>query len=320
MWIAALALAAWAAAAQGALAAPPDITSSYGSGSFGRWKVDRFNLPFYRYAIDPETAPQARQPELGGNTDAWHQLGNDHIVATAHNDGRVQLWSQDRAFQWTNRNEPAADHFSGGYGYLGLSDQTISTLYADRPPDARTRRDFGAGYFHRQTVTKPAAVDERVYAPFGDAPLLIHEVRIRNTSESRLGGNWFEYWDVNPFDEAEGRKTHLGLTAPQYSRRLRALSVGEAPDAADSDPLRIFAAALRGRVESWETDATKFFGAGGRAEPAQVAAGELGGSIGPPARSARRCSRFRRRSRSPQASRSPRATRTGRPTASAYPA
>ena len=257
-----------------------DVASRYGSGSFGRWKVDRFSLPFYRYRIDPATAPQARQPELGGGTDAWHQLGNDHVVATAHNDGRVQLWSQDRAYQWTNRYEPDADHYSGGYGYLRIGDRTISTLYSDRPPGARTQRDFGAGYFHRETVAKPAAVGERVYAPFGGAPLLIHEVKIRNTSESTLGGSWFEYWDVNPFDEA--RDIHLGLEAPEYSERLRALSVAQTADKVDSDPLRIFASALRGGVKAWETDGSRFFGAGGRAEPGGVAAGNLSDSIAAP--------------------------------------
>jgi hypothetical protein len=277
--IAALALAIWPAAAQGALAAPPDIDSAYGSGSFGRWKVDRFNLPFYRYKVDPETAPQARQPELDGNTDAWHQLGNDHVVATAHNDGRVQLWSQGRAFQWTNNHEPQARHYSGGYGYLRLEDRTISTLYADRPAGARTHRDFGAGYFRRQTVTKPAAVDERVYAPFGDSPLMIHEVNVRNTSRAPLRGSWFEYWDVNPFDEAEGRDTHLGLAAPEYSGKRRTLSVAEAGDSGAS---QIFASALRGRVEGWETDASRFFGAGDRADPEQVADGALGESIARP--------------------------------------
>ena len=287
-WIAALACSAGALAAQPAVAAPTaeparlDIASNYGSGSFGSWKVDRFNLPFYRYSIDPETAPQARQPELGGKTDAWHQLGNDHVVATAHNDGRVELWSQDRAYQRVNRNDPQAGHHSGGYGYLRVGDRTISTLYADRPAGARTRRDFGAGYFRRQTVTKPAAVDERVFAPFGDAPLLIHEVRIRNTSGEPLRGDWFEYWDVNPYDDAEGRDTQLGLETPRYSRGLRTLSVGEAPDAAVPDPLSVFAASLRGRVKAFDTDGREFFGAGDRAEPAAVASGQLGGSIASP--------------------------------------
>src|SRR3982074_1670902 len=58
-----------------------EIASRHGSGAFGTWTTDPFKLPEYRYAIDEQTAPAAAQPELGGSRDAWHQLGNDHVVA-----------------------------------------------------------------------------------------------------------------------------------------------------------------------------------------------------------------------------------------------
>ena len=63
-----------AAAPLSAERAPVAIDSAYGSGSFGRWGVDGDGLPRYRYSIDEATAPQAAQPELNGNRDAWHQL------------------------------------------------------------------------------------------------------------------------------------------------------------------------------------------------------------------------------------------------------
>jgi Glycosyl hydrolase 36 superfamily, catalytic domain/Glycosyltransferase family 36 len=258
----------------------PDLSARYGSGDFGRWGVDRFGLPAYSYTIDPATAPQAHQSELKGSTDAWHQLGNDYLVADAHNEGYVQLWSQARAYQWINRYESGAGHYAGGYGYLRLPGRTISTLYADRPAGARTSRDFGSGYFHRRTAAKPVAIDENVYAPFGDAPLLLHDVTIRNTSHRRLRADWVEYWDVNPYDEY--RDTHLGLASPGFSKRGRTLSVAQTPDEVDSSPTSIFAAALRGRVRGWETNGAAFFGGGGRAAPAEVTAGSLGQSIAPP--------------------------------------
>jgi hypothetical protein len=257
----------------------PNLASRYGSGNFGRWQVDRFGLPAYSYTIDPSSAPQAHQSELAGSTDAWHQLGNDSLVADAHNLGYVQLWSQARAYQWVNRFEADAGHYAGGYGYLRLGDRTISTLYGDRPAGARTERDFGSGYFHRRTASKPVDVNEAVYAPFGNAPLLLHDVTIRNTSHRRVVASWVEYWDVNPYDEY--RDTHLGLAPPRFSKRARTLSVAEAPDEIDSSPLSVFAAALRGRVRGWETNGAAFFGGGGRANPAQVAAGALGQSIAP---------------------------------------
>ncbi len=257
----------------------PDMSSRYGSGSFGRWGVDRFGLPSYGYTIDPATAPQAHQTELDGSTDAWHQLGNDYLVADAHNEGYVQLWSQARAYQWINRYDAASSHYSGGYGYLRLPGRTISTLYADRPAGARTARDFGSGYVHRLTASKPVAIDEHVYAPFGNSPVLLHDVTIRNTSHRRVRASWVEYWDVNPYDEY--RDKPLGLAPPRFSKSRRTLSVAETPDEVDSNPLSVFAAALRGRVRGWETNGAAFFGAGGRADPAEVAGGALGQSIAP---------------------------------------
>jgi hypothetical protein len=284
--VAALALVAAPAQAAGP---PPlsgeragvDVRSAHGSGIFGRWFVDRMGLPAYRYRLDPDRDPRTRQPDIRDSTDAWHQLGNDHVVATAHTRGHVQLWSQDRAYQWVNLAEPSAGQHAGGYGYLRLGDgRVVSTLYADRPPGARTRRDFGTGYFGRSTAIRGVAIDERVYAPFGDDPLLLHDVTIRNTSRRRLRGSWIEYWGVNP--RSAVRKRYIGLARPGYDRHARTLRAAELPDAVDSRPHAIFAAALRGRVADWQTDAGRFFGQGGRARPVEVAAGRLSRALAPP--------------------------------------
>ena len=36
--------------------APADVASTYGSGSFGRWLVDSFGMPAFRYDVDEQTA------------------------------------------------------------------------------------------------------------------------------------------------------------------------------------------------------------------------------------------------------------------------
>ena len=106
--VATIALSAGAAASgtdSGSLssnATLPRITSSYGSGGFGRWMVDHFGLPSYRYTVDQQTDPLARQAELAGRTDAWSQVGNDRVKADAFNHGYTELWSQDRLAQWIN--------------------------------------------------------------------------------------------------------------------------------------------------------------------------------------------------------------------------
>src|SRR4051794_35483672 len=127
-----------------------DVSSTYGSGSFGTWGGDEFGLPLYRYDTDEAHDPKAQQPELAGGTQAQHQVGNDHLMADAFNDGYMQLWSQDRLSQWTNLWQPANQHYSGGYGYLNVDGKVASTLYLDRPQGAPFERDFGVGYYRKR--------------------------------------------------------------------------------------------------------------------------------------------------------------------------
>ena len=193
------------------------------------------------------------------------------MVANAYNHGYTQLWSQDRIYQWLNRYSAADRQYAGGFGYLRTGGRTISTLYADRPRGARTTRTFGAGYARRTLATLGLEVQEHTYAPFGDDPVLLHDVTIRNRARTRRRATWFEYWGVNPWEPKGGRQR--GLERPAYSRRT--LSVAHKPDARDRRPLRVFAAALRGPVGGHATDALRFFGTGGRANPDAVAAGRL---------------------------------------------
>src|SRR5581483_4747503 len=67
--------------------APGRIDSTQGSGAFGRWTVDRYGLPAYDYTLDQTSDARAARVELSNTTSAWHQLGNDAIVADAYNDG-----------------------------------------------------------------------------------------------------------------------------------------------------------------------------------------------------------------------------------------
>ena len=146
-WIAAI-----VAVAQIATAAPvappplsaetgaPSIDSTHGSGNFGAWRLDAAGLPAFRYTLDQTADPRAQQPELGGGTDAQHQVGNDHVVAAAFNHGYTQLWSQDRLQQWANRWDPDNRHYAGGFGWLLVDGQARSTLFLDRPARARAER------------------------------------------------------------------------------------------------------------------------------------------------------------------------------------
>ena len=260
----------------------PDVASAVGSGSFGRWIVDRFGLPVYRYDVDEQVAPRARQPELNGGTAAQHELGNDHITAAALNDGYTQFWSQDRLAQWANRFMPDRRHYAGGFGYLNVGGRVLSTLYLDRPRGAVSERRFGVGYYERRLRAFGVEVREDVYAPFGDDPLLLHDVTIRNTTAHTQRLSWFEYWDVNPYDQTSHRL--LGLRAPRWSAGARTLAAAQtAGERGDRRPLSIFAAALRGPVDGHETSLPTFFGTGTRAVPAAVRADRLRGTTALPA-------------------------------------
>src|SRR3954468_10239474 len=207
----ALASLALAVASAPAAAAPPrlskdhraaNIHSTYGSGNFGSWQVDRFGLPVFRYDLDEGVAPRAKQPEIyrrADTTDAWHQVGNDHLHANAYNHGYLELWSQDRLMQWANKYDAANRHYAGGYGYLNVGGKVISTLYADRPQGSGFERDFGVGYYRKHVHAEGMQVDERTFAPYGDDPLLVDEVTIKNTTAAAKKVSWFEYWDVNPY-------------------------------------------------------------------------------------------------------------------------
>ena len=205
----------------------PDIASTYGSGVFGQWTVDSFGLPAYRYTMDEEANPLARQPNLSGSTDAWSQVGNTRVKANAYNHGYTQLWSQDRLAQWTNYYDAAHGHFSGGFGYVNVDGKVFSTLYDDRPASATTSRTFGVGYYAHSMAADGAAVSDVVFAPFGNDPVLVHQVTISNTSSRTEHLSWFEYWDDNPYVP----------DAKDFPRDRRTDLVGPHPDTGDGSGL-----------------------------------------------------------------------------------
>src|SRR5256714_4602026 len=288
--IALAALATWAAPALAAgpppLSAdhsPANVASTYGGGNFGTWGADRFGLPFYRYDVDEARDPKAKQPELAGGTQAQHQVGNDHLMADAFNDGYMQLWSQDRLSQWTNLWAPNQSHYSGGYGYLRVDGKVVSSLYLDRPRGATFERDFGVGYYRKRLSAQGIDVTQDAYSPFGDDPVLLDDVTLRNTTGATKRVSWFEYWDVNPYNQSLEAAGTRGVGQPSWNPQTRTLQVTQSGGRSDdSDPLSIFGAALRAPVGGFETSVDTFFGSGGRSAPSEVASDHLSGTLAPP--------------------------------------
>jgi hypothetical protein len=162
----AAALAAVSAGASPAAAAGSArvLPSPFGSGDFGRWQTDRFGLPAYQYTGGPASASMGpTQP--GGASEIEHQLGNDHVVANAADAGYVELWSQDRLYQWVNHYDAATQHFAGGYGYLKVGGQVVADLAQGLPRDATLGRVFGTGYSEKDLRVGGMHVEQRTYAP-----------------------------------------------------------------------------------------------------------------------------------------------------------
>lgn len=260
-----------------------DITAREGAGVFGEWITDRYGLPAYDYTLDQTNDPRGARADLRDRRDAWHQLGNDAIIANAYNEGYVQLWSQQRMYQWVNLYDESRRHYAGGYGYLRLGDQTISTLWLDRPQDATTLRRFGVAYYERALETADVRIEEAVTSPYGDLPVLVHEVRLTNRGSAPREASWWEYWDANP---------HLQLATPiarpiqgaawdAGSSTLSVKQVGIGTEVVDPNPLTIFLAAADAPVSGIETDLRDFFGSGTRAVPQAVVADTAGNSIAP---------------------------------------
>jgi hypothetical protein len=278
---------AWGSCAGSACAPSPlsdsgrvDLASTFGSGSFGRWEVDRFGLPAYAYTADEARDPDARQPELGGSTAAQHQVGNDNIKGAAFNDGYTQLWSQARLMQWANLFQPSARHYAGGFGWLRVDGSVLSTLYLDRAPGSSFGRRFGVGYYAKRMRAGGMEVSQVTYAPFGNDPVLLDDVTVRNVSRVARRASWFEYWDVNPYAQTIAATGTRGLARPTWDARTRALAVAQyGNNAADTAPLSIFAAALRGPLQGRETSLDAFFGHGSRRVPAEVSADRLSGAL-----------------------------------------
>lgn len=58
-----------------------------GNGNWGRWEEDKFGLPFYNFlaAKKKKNIAETTEPEL--ILSPWHQIGNNRITATLHEDG-----------------------------------------------------------------------------------------------------------------------------------------------------------------------------------------------------------------------------------------
>ena len=72
---------------------------------------------------------------------------------------------------------------------------------------------------------------------------MLVDLRVTTTRTAKRV-SWFEYWDVNPYNQEIADPGTRGVSRPTYDAKRRTLQVGQSGGRSDdTDPLSIFAAA-----------------------------------------------------------------------------
>ncbi|MFX1332115.1 MAG: GH36-type glycosyl hydrolase domain-containing protein, partial [Promethearchaeota archaeon] len=172
----------------------------FGSGYFGEWIKDEFGLPAYRYTCDQIRDPKAVSPMTEvwrQNTDHLHQVGNDRLVAVVSNYGHVQVRQDEGSPKFLNDYDPSRFQFGGGIGYLTDGESFLSTYYNGQADEFD--RIFGMGYFRKTVKDNSYVLDQVIFAPFGDIPVIVSQVTIENHNTQACNLKWIEYWGCQPY-------------------------------------------------------------------------------------------------------------------------
>lgn len=187
--------------------------------------------------------------------------------------------------------------YAGGFSYLDDGSAVWATAFRYCPARAQTRRVFGMGYFETETTYRDIRVTRRVYAPYGDDPVLLADVRIENLRNAPAHLRHYEYWDVNIYqmqldwlrsglfaaisdrlrrllnahfthrvswvDSPPGLRFRQQLRTPPPAHALPP----DKPSEVDWSPADVFLADLSGHPDAFYADKAAFFGKGGAFKP-----------------------------------------------------
>lgn len=276
-----------------------------GGGVFGAWTIDDDGLPAYDYGLDQNADERAAWENTEGQDRRYHwaSFGNARVTAMASNDGWIEVTTQDRGVTYLNKVDEAQRSFGGGFSFVDDGEATWTTAYKWRPRGSHATRRFGMGYAESTLAHRDVRVARRTYAPAGDAPLVIDEVTIENTSTSPRTLRHYEYWDVKrrpiEIDWLVSGKTFTIAPSTAAARRdernamfdetvvwdpaarllgLRRTHASaappvparDAPSEIDFYPGDPFLAVLAGEVADVYTDDARFFGDGDPSRPRGV--------------------------------------------------
>ena len=178
----------------------PNGSKAYGSGHFGEWITDEFGLPAYRYTCDQRTDPHAQTPvhkEWIGPTDHLHQVGNDRVVAVVSNYGYVQVRQDEGSPKFLNDYAPEHNRYGGGIGYLTDGPNVVGTYYGGQ--NDSFERILGEGYLRKVVKSGRYEIDQTIFAPFGDDPVLMSLVKITNHGADPVEARWVDYWNCQNY-------------------------------------------------------------------------------------------------------------------------
>jgi hypothetical protein len=179
---------------------PAKDAKAYGSGYFGEWITDRHGLPAYRYTCNQTIDPKAKTPvhkEWRAPTDQTHQVGNDRLVAAVSNYGYLQVRQDEGSPKFLNDYSPENNRYGAGIGYLTDGTSLLSTYYPGGGDSFE--RILGAGYLRKTVKGKGYGVDQVIFAPFGDDPILISQVSVANHGHATAKVRWVEYWGCHNY-------------------------------------------------------------------------------------------------------------------------
>lgn len=174
--------------------------TSYGSGNFGKWTTDSFGMPAYNYTCNQITDPRAVSPTEKTwrlPTDHTHQVGNNRLVAAVSNYGYVQVRQDEGSPKFLNDYCPEKNRYGAGIGFLADETTLLSTYYTGSAESFD--RVLGIGYLRKRVTGHLYEIDQVIFAPFGDDPVLISQVTITNHSNHATRPRWVEYWGCHNY-------------------------------------------------------------------------------------------------------------------------
>ena len=209
-----------AAEPDSALSKTATATVPTDSGVFGEWATDEWGNVAYDYRanqLDDARAITPTDPIFRDSRDHWHQIGNGRIIATASNFGHLQVRQDEGGAKFLNDYIPTEGEFGGGLAWLSDGQVHLST-YFPSAPQTWTRRRFGQGYFEKEVVSAGLALNQTIFAPFGDYPVLITIVSIRNLRASSAALLLTEYWGCRHY-EFFASQGEFNQTETHFARR-----------------------------------------------------------------------------------------------------